>query len=92
MTGRGFAKPSQALPVRAKGKKAAKDQFESYTLCHLGKDGVFRTLKLKAKSQREALKKFSIFIDTLNLCLSDATDEQILDFLSRNAISDGGEA
>jgi hypothetical protein len=92
MTGRGFAKPSQALPVRAKGKKAAKDKLESYTLCHLGKDGVFRTLKLKAKSQREALRKFSIFLDVLELCLAEAPDEQILDFLHRNPISDGGEA
>ena len=92
MTGRGFAKPSQALPVRAKGKKAAKDKLESYTLCHLGKDGVFRTLKLKAKSQKEAFRKFSIFINTLNLCLSGATDEEILRFLDQNPINDGGEA
>ena len=86
MSPRGFGKSPQALPVRAK------DKLESYTLCHLGKDGVFRSLKLKAKSQKEALRKFSIFIDTLNLCLSDATDEEILNFLDQNPIDDGGEA
>jgi hypothetical protein len=92
MSRRGFGKSPQALPIRAKGKKAAKDKLESYTLCHLGKDGVFRTLKLKAKSQKEALRKFSIFINTLNLCLSGATDEEILSFLDQNPINDGGEA
>ena len=88
MDSKGFGK-TQAL--KPKGKKA-KGKLESYTLCHFGRDGVFRTLKLKAKSQKEALRKFSIFIDTLNLCLSDATDEEILNFLDQNPIDDGGEA
>ena len=92
MSPRGFGKSPQALPVRAKGKKAAKDKLESYTLCHLGKDGVFRSLKLKAKSQKEALRKFNIFLDVLELCLAEAPDEEILSFIQRNPINDGGEA
>ncbi len=91
MSSRGFAKPSQGLPVRGKGKKAAQDKLQSYTLCHLGKDGVFRTLKLQAKSQKEAFRKFNIFLDVLELCLAEAPDEQILDFLHRNPIDGGVE-
>ena len=91
MTGKGFAKASQALTVKPKGKKP-KHKLESYTLCHLGKDGVFRTLELKAKSQSEALRKFNIFLDVLELCLAEAPDEEILNFIEQNPIDDGGEA
>ena len=90
MSRRGFAKPSQTLPVRAKGKKA-KVKLESYTLCHLGTDGVVRTLEVEAKSQAEAFKKFNTFLDILDLYHAGASDEQIVSFIQRNPI-DGGEA
>ncbi len=89
MSRRGFGK-TQALPVKAKGKKA-KDKLQNYTLCHVGRDGVLRILELEARSDEEAFKKFSSFIDVLNLFLSDATDQQILNFIEQNPIDDGGE-
>ncbi len=86
---KGFGK-TQALPVKPKGKKA-KDKLQSYTLCHVGRDGVVRILELQARSDEQAFKKFSAFIDVLNLYLSDATDQQILYFFEQNPIDDGGE-
>jgi hypothetical protein len=91
MSGQGFGKTSQTLPVKAKGKKG-KDKLQSYSLCHVGRDGVVRILELEAKSDEQAFKKFSAFVDILNLYLSNATDEEILNFIERNPIDDGGEA
>ena len=85
MTGKGFAKASQALTVKPKGKKP-KHKLESYTLCHLGKDGVFRTLELKAKSEKEALRKFNAFLDVLELCLAGVYDQEILAFMEENPL------
>jgi hypothetical protein len=86
---KGFGK-TQALPVKPKGKKA-KDQLQSYTLCHVGRDGVVRILELQARSDEEAFKKLSAFVDVLNLFLSNAADEEILDFIERNPIDGGVE-
>ena len=90
MSGKGFSKAAQALPVKAKRKKP-KDKLQSYTLCHFGRDGVSRILKLKAKSQKEALRKFNIFVDVLDLCLSEASDEEILSFMEANPIDTGAK-
>jgi len=85
MSSRGFGKSPQTLPVRAKGKKA-KGKLEEYVLIHHGRDGNVRVLKLKASSLAEASRKFNIFIDTLNLCLSQASDEEILRFVEENPL------
>jgi len=58
MSGKGFGRTLQALPVKAKRKKP-KDKLESYTLCHVGRDGISRILELKARSHKEALRKFN---------------------------------
>jgi hypothetical protein len=85
MSGRGFGKPLQALPVKPKGKRAD-DKFKSYTLCHFGRDGVFRSLELKAKSEQEAFRKFNVFLDVLELCLAGASDQEILKFMEENPL------
>jgi len=90
MSGKGFSKTLQALPVKAKRKKP-KDKLQSFTLCHFGRDGISRILELKAKSQREALRKFNIFVGLLDLRLSGASDEEFLKFIEQNPIDDGGE-
>ncbi len=90
MSGKAFSKTPQALPVKAK-RKNPKDKLESYTLCHFGRDGISRILKLKAKSQKAALRKFNIFVNSLDLCLSEASDEELLNFIEQNPIDDGGE-
>jgi exonuclease V gamma subunit len=84
---RGFGK---AQPP-SKGKQKAKDKLETYTLCHFGRDGVFRVLNLAAKSDEEATRKFNAFLDVLDLCLSQASDEEILSFIEENPIDDGVE-
>jgi hypothetical protein len=78
--GQGFGKPSQALPVKAKGK------LQNYTMEHLGSDGVVRSVRLKARSKTEALDKFQVFVQVLELCLSDADDKQILHFMQENSL------
>jgi hypothetical protein len=75
MGGRGFGKV-----VSAKTSKP-----EIYTLMHSGVDGCVRVLQVEATSRKQALKKFNLFIDLLNACLGDATDQQILNRI------DGGE-
>ena len=90
MSGKGFSKTPQTLPVKAKRKKP-KDKLESYTLCHVGRDGISRILELKARSHKEALRKFNIFVGLLDLRLSGASDEELLNFIEQNTIDDGGE-
>ena len=85
MTGKGFAKASQASTVKPKRKKA-KNKLQSYTLCHFGRDGVFRSLELKAKSEQEAFRKFNVFLDVLELCLAGASDQEILKFMEENPL------
>jgi len=84
MSRKGFCKPKQ------KAKKVS-GKLENYTLCHLGADGVVRSLEIKAKSREQAFRKFNIFLDILDLCCVGASDEEILDFTKKNPI-DGGEA
>jgi hypothetical protein len=84
MSGQGFGKV-KTLPVAGKGKKT-KGKLENYTLCHLGADGVVRTLEVKAESQRQAFRKFNSFLDILDLCYVGASDEEILDFIKKNPI------
>jgi hypothetical protein len=85
MSSRGFGKSPQALPVRAKGKKA-KGKFQEYVLIHHGRDGNVRVLKLKATSLAEASRKFNIYLDLRDLYLAGATDEQLLDHMERNPL------
>jgi hypothetical protein len=85
MSGRGFGKPLQALPVKPKGKKA-RGKFEEYVLIHHGRDGNVRVLKLKATSLAEASRKFNIYLDLRDLYLAGATDEQLLDHMERNPL------
>jgi hypothetical protein len=85
-----FGKPGVTLSSKRKRKKI-KDKLETYTLCHLGADGVVRTLEVKARSQQEAFKKFNNFLNILDLCYAGASDEQIASFIQKNPI-DGGEA
>ncbi len=85
MSRRGFGKSPQALPVRAKGKKA-RGKLEEYVLIHHGRDGNVRVLRLRASSLAEASRKFNVFVDTLNLCLSQASDEEILRFIEENPL------
>ena len=84
MSGKGFCKPKQ------KAKKV-RGKLETYTLCHLGADGVVCTLEVKAESQEQAFRKFNTFLDILDLHHAGASDEQILSFIQKNPI-DGGEA
>jgi hypothetical protein len=78
--GRGFGKAAQGFSVKAKGK------LEDYTMEHLGSDGVLRSLCLKARSKTEALEKFRIFVETLELCLAGVGDEELQCFMERNPL------
>ena len=78
--GQGFGKAAQALPVKAKGK------LQNYTMQHLGIDGVVRSVPLKARSKTEALEKFRIFVETLELCLAGVGDEELQRFMERNPL------
>jgi hypothetical protein len=53
---------------------------------HLGSDGVLRSLCLKARSKTEALEKFRVFVQVLELCLAKAPDEKILQFVEENPL------
>jgi hypothetical protein len=87
---KGFGKPGVTLSSKRKRKKI-KGKLENYTLCHLGADGVVRTLEVKAESQEQGFKKFNTFLDILDLCYAGASDEQIESFIQKNPIG-GGEA
>jgi len=80
MTGKGFSK-SQASPVTAKNKKVkrkkTKNNLESYTMGCFTSDGVFRVIELEAPSIEKAIKKFEFCIRVIELCLSNATEEEI---------------
>jgi len=91
MGGKGFKQ--KAHPPSKPKQKAKKvgGKLENYTLCHVGTDGVIRTLEVEAKSQKQAFKKFNIFLNILDLYSAGASDEQILDFIKQNPIDDGGE-
>jgi hypothetical protein len=81
---RGFGKAAQALSVgkdkKANGKKNKGEKLETYSLAHFGSDRCVHVIEIKAKSKREALRKFRFFTGVLELCLSGASDEQILKF------------
>jgi hypothetical protein len=68
-----------------------KPKLESYTLCHVGADGVVRTLEVQAKCQTEALRKFNVFLNILNLYHAGASDEQVLQVVKENSNNNGGE-
>lgn len=76
MATKGFGKVASA--------KASKPEI--YTLMHHGVDGCVRALRVEASSRKQALKKFNLFINLLNLCLGDATDQQILDRIDRGEV------
>jgi hypothetical protein len=78
--GRGFGKAAQALPVKAKGK------LQNYTMQHLGIDGLVRVVRLKARSKSEALEKFRVFVETLELCLAGVSDEELQCFMEENPL------
>ena len=92
MGGRGFYR-KKGHPRSKPKQKAEKvgGKPESYTLCHLGTDGVVRTLEVEAKSRNEAFRKFNIFLNILDLYHAGASDEQIVSFIEKNPIH-GGEA
>lgn len=78
--GRGFGKAAQVSPARAKGK------LQGYTMQHLGIDGVVRVVRLKARSETEALEKFRVFVETLELCLAGVGDKELRRFMERNPL------
>ena len=87
MRGRGFCKEKAHPRSKPKQKaKKVKGKLDEYVLIHHGRDGNVRVLRLKATSLAEASRKFNIFIDTLNLCLSQASDEEILRFVEENPL------
>ena len=84
--GKGFGKVQP--PTKAKQKAKNKG---TYSLCHFGREGVIRVLDVPAKSDEEAARKFNAFLNVLDLCLSQASDEKILSFIEENPIDDGVE-
>jgi hypothetical protein len=87
MGGKGFSKEKAHPPSKPKQKaKKVKGKLDEYVLIHHGLDGNVRVLRLKATSLAEASRKFDIFINTLNLCLSQASDEELLKFVQANPL------
>jgi len=80
MSGKGFDK-AQASPVTVKNKKVKRkkdrNKLESYTMGCFTSDGVFRVLEVEAPSMERAIKKFEFCIKVLELCIQNATEEEI---------------
>lgn len=84
--GKGFSKTPSSQPKKTKSKKR-----QSYLMAHFGRDGVLRILEIKALSRLEAFRKFDFFLKALEFCLSEASDDEILNFLEESSLDDGVE-
>lgn len=80
-----------------KSSRARKQRYklQSYEVFHVTSNGDILVFRVKANCVTEAQTKIDFFLNAVEICSSDASDEEILRFIARNepsCLSGGGEA